>query len=113
MRITGNESELIVLKELGTRIKQCRISSNITQKELADRCRISSSTVVRIENGDDSIFSNYIKILTELRLIQNMEMLIPEKQPDFKTIFEKKEPRKRVKSKATNVKPTWIWEEDK
>ena len=62
MKITGNESEQTVLKELGARIKQYRISLNITQAELADKCGISSSTEVRIENGVDSKISNYIKI---------------------------------------------------
>ncbi len=45
--------------------------------------------MVRIENGEDSIFSNYIKILNGLGLIQNMDILIPEMQPNFKDIFEK------------------------
>ena len=51
MKIIGNESEQAIMKELGTRMKQYRISLNITQKEFADKCGISSSTVVRMENG--------------------------------------------------------------
>ena len=95
MKITGNENEQAILKELGTRIKQYRISLNVTQSNLADKCGISASTVVRIENGVDSKFSNYIKILNGLRLIQNIDILIPEIQPDFKALFEQKAPRQR------------------
>lgn len=113
MKIIGNETEQVILKELGTRIKQYRISLSITQNELADKCGISSSTVVRIENGDDSIFSNYIKILNGLGLTQNMDILIPEAQPDFKAMFEKKAPRQRVKSKSAGTKTNWVWGEDK
>lgn len=113
MKITGNENEITIIKELGFRIKQYRISLNITQNELASKCGISASTVVRIENGVDSIFSNYIKILNGLGLTQNMDILIPEAQPDFKAMFENKAPRQRVKSNANSKKSNWIWEEDK
>ncbi len=113
MKITGNESEQVILKELGTRIKQYRISRNITQAELAEKCGISSSTEVRIENGIDSKISNYIKILNVLGLLQNVDVLIPEMQEDFKAIYENKSKRQRVKASKTNQKSDWVWEEDK
>ncbi|MCH5211672.1 MAG: helix-turn-helix transcriptional regulator [Oscillospiraceae bacterium] len=113
MKITGNENEQAILKELGTRVKQYRISLNITQADLAAKCGISSSTVVRLENGIDSKFSNYIKILNGLRLTQNIDMLIPEMQPDFKALFEQKAPRQRVKSRRAKPKSNWVWGEDK
>lgn len=101
------------MKELGIRIKQYRISLNITQTDLADKCGTSVSTVVRIENGIDSKFSSYMKIMSALGLLQNLDMLIPELQPDFKAIFEKKPARQRVKSKNAKLKSGWVWEEDK
>lgn len=113
MKIIGNESERVILKELGSRIKQYRISFNITQAELAKKCGVSSSTVVRIENGEDSIFSNYLKILNGLGLIQNLDILIPELQPDFKALFEQKPARKRVKTNKIKSKTNWTWGEDK
>ena len=113
MKITGNESEQTIMKELGFRIKQYRISLNITQNGLADKCGISASTVVRIESGVDSIFSNYLKIMNGLGLIQNMDILIPEPQPDLKAMFENKAPRQRVKTNGSNPKSNWVWEEDK
>lgn len=113
MKITGNENEQAIMKELGARIKQVRISLNITQNGLADKCGVSSSTVVRIENGDDSIFSNYIKILSGLGLLQNIDILIPEVQPNFKDIFENKPVRRRAKSEKNNSKSNWVWDEDK
>ena len=113
MKIIGNESEQVIMKELGTRIKQYRISLNITQNDLADKCGVSSSTVVRIENGVDSIFSNYIKILNGLGLTQNMDILVPEQQVNFKDIFEKKPVRRRAKSENNKPKSNWVWDEDK
>lgn len=112
MKITGNESEQAVLKELGARMKQYRIALNLTQAELADKCGISSSTMVRIENGVDSKISNYLKVLGAFGLVQNMELLIPEAQPDFKALYEQKPARKRVKSGHTKPKSSWVWGED-
>lgn len=113
MKIIGNENVQFILKELGIRIKQYRISQNITQAELAEQCGISASTEVRIENGIDSKISNYIKILEVLGLLQNLDVLIPEMQEDFKAIYEKKSVRQRVKASKTQRKSDWVWEEDK
>ncbi len=110
MKLNGNEREQDVLRELGVRIRQYRIALNITQAELADRCGISSSTEVRIESGVDSKISNYIKILKSLGLAQNLNLLIPEPQPDFKALYERKPARQRARSgKAGSA---WIWGED-
>ena len=113
MKITGNENEMVIIKELGARIKQYRISLNLTQTELAEKCGVSNSTIARTENGDDSKLSNYIKILNGLGLSQNMDILIPEPQPDFRAIFEKKAPRQRVRTNSSSRTAGWVWEEDK
>ena len=113
MKITGNESEQVILKEFGARIRQYRIALNMTQAELADKCGISSSTEVRVENGTDSKISSYIKILNALGLTQNMDLLLPEPQPDFQALFEQKPARKRVRSDHVKPKSDWVWEEDK
>ncbi len=113
MKITGNESEMFILKEIGERIKQQRIAMNITQAELAERCGISSSTEVRIENGVDSKFSNYIRILSALNISENLDILIPESQPNLKDFFEEKPARKRASHKKSTNKTTWIWGEDR
>ena len=113
MKIDGNQTEISILKEIGQRIKEYRISLNITQADLADRCGISASTEVRIENGEDSKFSNYIKILSVLNLIDNLDILIPEVQPDFKSIFEEKPKRQRASNNNNAKNSKWVWDEDK
>ena len=113
MRITESMYENEILKELGKRIKQHRISLNITQAELAKKCGISASTEIRIESGVDSKISNYIKILITLGLAENLNILIPESQPDFKALYEQKPQKQRASSTARKNKSNWIWEEDK
>lgn len=106
-------SEKNILKEFGDRIKQYRISINMTQAELADRCGISLSTLTRIENGDDSKWSAIIKILIEFDLADNIDVLIPKPTLDYKSIFEEKPKRKRASRKKTQANSNWTWGEDK
>ncbi len=113
MNISNYKNEEIILMEIGNRIQQYRISLNITQLELAQKCAISLKTVARIEMGYDTKVSNLIKILNEIGIAENFDVLIPEPQPDYKAIFEEKTIRKRArpdKKKSDNV---WVWEEDK
>ena len=113
MKINGNINEMAILEEIGQRIKQYRIAMNITQSDLANRCGISSSTEVRIENGEDSKLSNYIKILSAFNMTENLDVLLPETQPSFKDLFEEKPTKKRVKLKGEKKHTDWVWEEDK
>ncbi len=113
MKITGTETELIILKELGTRMKQHRLTLNVTQQEFAKMCGISESTLVRMEMGADSKMSNLIKILFALNMSENLNVLLPEIQPDYKALFEEKAMRQRAKSKNSKQSSNWTWEEDK
>ena len=113
MRINANESEKAILNELGQRIRQNRVAMNVTQTELAEKCGVSPSTVTRIENGEDSKMSNYIKILSGLNMLDNLDVLVPEVQPDFKTLYEGKTQRKRAKPSKSKPAPSWIWAEDR
>ena len=113
MKITGSENEKAILIELGQRIRQHRISLGFTQAEMAEKCGLSSSTVTRIESGADSMFSNYIRLLSGLNMPGNLDILIPEVQPDFKSLYENKKPRQRAKPGKSKSNAGWIWEEDK
>ena len=43
----------------------------------------------------------------------DIDILIPEAQPDFKALFEQKAPRQRAKSNGVTSKSNWVWGEDK
>jgi len=113
VKITAYESEKAILSELGERVKQYRISEDITQAELAERCGISLGTEARIENGEDSKISNYIKIMIELGVSENLDLLIPELEPDYKAMFEERPNRKRASKTHKKAESTWVWGEDK
>lgn len=112
--------EYEVLKGLGTRIRDYRIQRNIKQSQLEMLSGVSISTIVRIENGEDSKISNLIKILNALHLLDDFVEIIPETKPDYKRIYQRKEPRRRVGrsvSPKSSWKPAiakpWVWAEDR
>ena len=113
MKITNLSNEKSILSEIGNRIQQYRVSLNITQAEFAKKCGISLKTIARIENGDDLKMSNLIKILNEFNILDNLDSLIPEPQPDYKAMFEEKNTRKRARPDKKKSDDTWVWGEDK
>ena len=46
-------------------------------------------------------------------MIDNLDILIPEVQPDFKSIFEEKQKRQRATPSHDMKNTKWVWEEDK
>jgi len=110
MRIVNNSDEKSIIVELGSRIQQYRISSQITQAELAEQCGISLKTIARIENGEDLKLSNLIKIMNVFGITENLDILVPEPRPNYKAIFEEKSIRKRVRT--TKKDNNWTWGED-
>lgn len=113
MKITQFDSEKAILQEFGNRIKQYRVSLNITQSQLARKCGLSVTTLMRIENGEDTKWSNIIKILSEIKLLDNLDILIPEPQLDYKAMFEEKTIRKRARPDKQKNDNNWVWGEDK
>lgn len=114
MKIYGYENNIFILKEIGNRIKDIRISKSMTQKELALNAGVAHSTVIRVENGEGANLDNLIKIIRILGFTQNFDLLIPEQEMTPEDIFMNKEKRKRVtKSKDNYEKSEWIWEDEK
>lgn len=113
MKISKYSDEKAILAELGSRIRQHRISLNITQSELAQRCGLSLKTIARTETGYDTKLSNLIKVLNGVGLSENLEILIPEPQPDYKAMFEEKTARKRARPDKNKTGDSWVWGEDR
>ena len=80
MKIYGYENNIFILKEIGNRIKDIRISKSMTQKELALNAGVAHSTVIRVENGEGANLDNLIKIIRILGFAQNFDLLIPEQE---------------------------------
>lgn len=111
MKIYGTESNVYILKELGKRIQDARISMSITQKQLAENAGISASTMERIENGENVKVENILNVMRALSLLSNLEILIPEQEVVPSVMLDLGGRKKRVSLKRVkNVEETeWKW----
>lgn len=112
MKISGDMSDRAALKELGSRIARHRLNKNLTQATLAAQAGVSTPTIQRIEQGKSTQASNLIRILRALRLLDNLEILIPE--PAISPIQQAKmrgKLRKRASSPSgKQEQPSeWTW----
>ena len=78
MKFTGDISDSAVLKELGSRVARYRLNTNLTQAAFAKEAGVSQRTVSRLEHGESTQTSSLIRILRALRILENLEALIPE-----------------------------------
>jgi DNA-binding XRE family transcriptional regulator len=89
-----------VAQEIGKRLKTHRINKRFTQKQLAEKAGVSLFTIVQIEKGKPVSISMLIPVLRVLRLLDNMELLIPEPQISPVALLNQKNIHaKRVRSK--------------
>jgi putative transcriptional regulator len=116
MIIENNLSDEATLQAVGGRVSQYRLNRNLTQAQLARSAGISLSTMNRIESGRSAQFSNLIRVLRALDLLQNMESLIPE--PAISPIQQVKlqgRARKRArpstnKENGKRSSQAWTWD---
>ena len=63
---------------LGQRIARYRLNRNMTQSALAGEAGVSLPTVQRLEGGHSTQATNLIRVLRALRLLGNLDNLVPE-----------------------------------
>ena len=106
-------SDNAILGNLGKRLLQYRLNKNMTQTELAKEAGVSSRTVNRVEHGNSTQLSNFIRLLRSLDLSQNLDALIPEPaQSPIQQMKLRGKVRKRASSSAKTEGKTWSWEDD-
>jgi transcriptional regulator with XRE-family HTH domain len=112
MKIHGYETNEVILKEIGKRMKSKRIAMNLTQKELAHESGVSQRTISGFENGENISLENVIAILRVLKQIQEINLLFPEEKTNPFDVIQLGNKRQRVSTKKTSKKNTWNWNEE-
>ena len=114
MEINDNLSDAAVLEELGQRIARYRLNRNMTQGALATESGVSTPTVQRLEKGQSTQASNLIRILRTLKLLENLDALVPE--PAISPLQQARmqgKTRQRASSPRKRQTPTrWTWDTD-
>jgi transcriptional regulator with XRE-family HTH domain len=113
MRLTELQSDDVILAEIGARIASRRIEMHLTQADLAEQAGIGKRTVERLENGGSTQMSTLIRIFRVLKLLPNLDTMIPE--PGINPLDMVKLKRKsrkrasRVHKEGATTK--WEWKE--
>lgn len=72
------KSDTAILTEIGHRLRDIRLYKNYTQSDIATRAGVNVTTVGKAERGDAVSMMNFIAILRALKLLDNLEMLVPQ-----------------------------------
>jgi len=93
------------------KLENIRLSRNMTQIQLAEEAGVSPRTIGRLEKGQGVSFDTFIRVLTALRIQQNLEALLPD--PTVRPVerinvrgVERKRARPGLSSKE---QATWSW----
>lgn len=73
-------SEPDIIRILGERFKEYRLSVRLTQKELSEKTGISHKTISMFESGRgrNITMQNFLTLLRALGMLQNVGELLPE-----------------------------------
>ena len=99
-------SDRTIAQEIGKKIKTLRLRQNTTQKQLSEYTQLSLSTIKKIEKGDITSFSAFLRIL---RMLGKLDVLTPlvEEEPispveySRLTQLARKHERKRASKQKT------------
>lgn len=74
-------SDVAIGRELAARLKQVRLTKNISQQELAKKTGIHRVTLSRIESGQKMSLQTFIHLMRGLEILENLDALVPEVPP--------------------------------
>ncbi len=85
-------SILELVKLLGARFKDYRLSSNMTQKEVSEQSGITITTIHKFENGasNNISLSTFLLLLKAIGQIDALDELMPELPPSAYLMKEEK-----------------------
>jgi transcriptional regulator with XRE-family HTH domain len=93
------------------RLESIRLSRNMTQAQLAEAAGVSPRTIGRLEKGLGVSLDTLIRVMTALRIQQNLEALLPD--PSVRPIERVGvggEPRKRARPRPSGgQRAAWSW----
>lgn len=117
MKNLFTQSDRAVLSRLGERLNRNRLDHNLTQADLAAAAGVSKRTVERLEAGDSTQLSNFIRILRALDLLEGLATAIPEPPPSpLDQLRLQGRQRRRAspprKSQGQENKTAWTWQEE-
>lgn len=94
------QTENQILERLAKRLKDYRIRKNYTQKDLAEKSGVSLASIQKIEQGKSVSFNLLLAVLRSLRLLNNLEALVPDVSiSPIELLKEQRAKKQRVRKK--------------
>lgn len=114
MMLYGNENNVTIMKELGQRMKDIRISMDMTQAEMADKSGVALRTIARMETGESVTVENVLNVLRVLGVLGNLNLLLQEQELAPTEMVDSGKKRRRAVSKGLRKKEqAWKWGDEK
>ncbi len=98
-------------KSVGAALERLRLSRNITQASLARDAGISERTLRRLESGNGGTLDSLFRVLTTLRLDDNIDLLVPDPhiRPIERIRTKGSERQRSSSSKSVKGGGKWDW----
>lgn len=111
-----DQQDDVVLAQIGRRLANQRVRLNITQQKLAEEAGVSRSTLTRLEAGESTQLTAFIRVIRALKLLDGLDAWLPADEPSPLQILKNKgQARQRAssprKEEPDDSKP-WQWGED-
>jgi len=102
-------------QELGKRLKAHRLTTNLSQTEVAERSGLSRRTITAIENGEGSTLGTLIALLRALGALDTLEAFLPDPGISPIAMLKLREDTRKYASKPRKSKPTtpWKWGDER
>lgn len=112
MTVSQTDTDRFVLLDLGEKMAQRRLGLNLSQAQLADAAGVSKRTLERLEAGESTQLTNFIRILRALDLLPGFKSLVPPATTGpVELLKQQGHQRKRASSprKASTPRKPWTW----
>jgi len=107
--MTNNE----IIKLIGSRIKQERISQNLSQKDLANKSELSIKAIQRLEQSGQIAFEKMVQILRALNRLDQIDKFMNLSDELEELSYEQYKKKMQLKTKKrvfkTNKNKEDIW----
>jgi len=115
MKMASHMTDEALLKLLGERLAQLRLTRNLTQQQLAEQAGLGLRTVQRLELGAAATqLSGFVRVCRVLGLVERFEALVPEEAASPMAQLKqhgRKRQRATGKKAAAGEPKKWKWGE--
>jgi transcriptional regulator with XRE-family HTH domain len=118
MKIESTQTDEAVLGELARRIARIRLERNLTQAQVATKAGIARATLQRLEAGESTDLSTFIRVLRALDLLPGLEVALPGPSPspiERLRMLRRQRQRARPKPEGAATTPRaepWRWADE-